>query len=122
MMNSLRSIGFFSFTLLLTATLACATTVNDEPKNTQSAKKVAASVSEESKCNTNEECVLIPADCCGCNQGGKQRSINKKFLTDLTKRRQKDCANTFCIQMISKDPSCKATRATCEKGICVLSE
>src|SRR5688572_23933439 len=85
-------------------------------------QRVSASSDEQKSCKSDDDCVLFAADCCGCNQGGKQSAINKKFAAELNKAKQQSCSTTVCMQMISNDPSCKATGAACLNGSCGVSK
>ncbi len=72
-------------------------------------------------CKTDADCVLVPDDCCSCNQGGKQRAIPKKQKDSYEKDRKKRCADTQCMEMMSQDPSC-SQHAFCGAGICELGD
>ena len=72
-------------------------------------------------CKTDADCVLVPDDCCSCNQGGKQRAIPKKQKDGYEKDRKKRCADTQCMEMMSQDPSC-SQHAFCGAGICELGD
>ncbi|MEI6805635.1 MAG: hypothetical protein WCK49_03910 [Myxococcaceae bacterium] len=65
------------------------------------------------ECEKNSDCVLRPAKCCSCNQGGKLKAFAKNMPMP-------DCADQMCAQMISKDKSCQAKRAVCLKQRCEL--
>jgi hypothetical protein len=72
-------------------------------------------------CKTDKDCVLVPDDCCPCEQGGKQRAIPKKQKDAYEKDRKKRCADTACTDMMSTDPSCSA-KPFCGAGICELGD
>jgi hypothetical protein len=83
------------------------------------AHKPKAAPAGETDCKTDADCVLVPDDCCSCNQGGKQRAIPKKKRDAYEKDRKKHCADTQCMEMISQDPSC-SQHPLCGAGICEL--
>jgi hypothetical protein len=83
------------------------------------AKTKAAVPGATSDCKTDADCVSVPDDCCGCEQGGKQHAIPKKQKDAYDKDRKKRCAKTECIEMMSQDPSC-SQHAFCGAGICEL--
>src|SRR5262252_9279270 len=85
------------------------------------AHKPKAAPAAAADCKTDKDCVLVPDDCCSCNQGGKQRAIPKKQKDSYEKDRKKRCADTQCMEMMSQDPSC-SQHAFCAAGICELSD
>jgi hypothetical protein len=87
-----------------------------QAKRTHKSKAAPAASTD---CKTDADCVLVPDDCCSCNQGGKQRAIPKKQKDSYEKDRKKRCADTQCMQMMSQDPSC-SQHAFCGAGICEL--
>src|SRR5664279_1020042 len=88
-------------TSVLVALLALV--VGAQAKRARKAKPAPAPTAD---CKTDEDCVVVPDDCCGCEQGGKQRAIARKQRDAYEKDRKKRCANTECIEMMSQDPSC----------------
>jgi hypothetical protein len=70
-------------------------------------------------CKTDADCVLVPDDCCSCNEGGKQHAIPKKQKEAYEKERRKRCTDTACTEMMSDDPSC-SQHPFCGAGICEL--
>ena len=85
------------------------------------AHKPKAAPAASADCKTDADCVLVPDDCCSCNQGGKQRAIPKKQKDTYEKDRKKRCADTQCMEMMSQDPSC-SQHAFCGAGICELGD
>lgn len=83
------------------------------------ARKAKPAPAATSDCKTDAECVVVPDDCCTCEQGGKQRAIPRKQKDGYEKERKKRCAKTECIEMMSQDPSC-TQKAFCGAGICEL--
>ena len=81
--------------------------------------KAKAAPAATSDCKTDADCVLVPDDCCSCEQGGKQHAVPKKQKDAYEKDRRKRCAKTECIEMMSQDPSC-TQHAFCGAGICEL--
>jgi hypothetical protein len=70
-------------------------------------------------CNTDTDCTVVKDDCCGCNQGGKQRAIAINGSQAWLDKLASDCADTFCAQVISRDASC-GKKAVCLKSQCQL--
>jgi hypothetical protein len=83
------------------------------------ARKAKPAPTGTTDCKTDADCVLVPDDCCTCEQGGKQRAVPKKQKDAYEKDRRKRCAKTECIEMMSQDPSC-TQRPFCGAGICEL--
>jgi hypothetical protein len=73
-------------------------------------------------CRTDSDCVLVPADCCGCNKGGKQRAIPRKNKATYQRAQQSRCKDTLCPEVMSQDPSCSARTAVCREQTCTLSD
>lgn len=73
---------------------------------------------DDQTCSTDTDCVLVSADCCGCTQGGKQTAVNLSSSKKVAAERAVYCSDTFCVQVISKHPSCQA-EAKCQNGLCV---
>jgi hypothetical protein len=80
----------------------------------------AAAKGAAAVCQANSDCVLVPADCCGCTGGGKQKAVSKKDRAGSEKARRARCAGTLCAEVMSQDPSCAATSAICKEGKCTL--
>lgn len=72
-------------------------------------------------CKKDADCVLVPDDCCSCTEGGKQHAIARSGKRAYEATRNKRCAGTMCMQMMSQDPSC-SKRAVCNAGSCDLAE
>jgi len=70
-------------------------------------------------CSLDSDCVLVKSDCCGCNQGGKQMAIHKAIAQNFLDKLTQECGDAVCVQMISKDRSCRE-RASCDRGACAL--
>ena len=83
------------------------------------ARKAKPAPTGSADCKKDADCVLVPDDCCSCNQGGKQRAIPKKEKATYEKDRKKRCAETECMEMMSQDPTC-SQHAFCGAGICEL--
>lgn len=97
-------LGLLAFLL---STMACAS----NPKHFEV-------FSYEQRCESDSDCALFQAGCCGCSQGGKAVGINRRFISEAQKRVRQTCSDVFCMQVISQDESCSATRAACVKGQC----
>src|SRR5215813_9388426 len=73
-----------------------------QAKRSRGSKSAPASTAD---CKTDSDCVLVPDECCSCNQGGKQHAIPKKQKESYEKERKKRCADAACTEMMSEDPS-----------------
>ena len=81
--------------------------------------KAALVLEEERVCRVDADCTLTTAHCCSCSAGGTQEGVAAQMLPQVLLRRGEVCGDIMCPQMISSHPSCDATAARCEKGICV---
>jgi hypothetical protein len=77
-------------------------------------KKTAAA-----ECKVAADCVVEPADCCDCANGGRQHAIPKKQAAASKAARAERCKTAVCTMMMSTDPSC-GQRADCVDGACVM--
>jgi hypothetical protein len=111
-----RSLVAVSVASLVVVALILGLTLGAEAKRAHKPKAAPASAAD---CKADKDCVLVPDDCCSCNQGGKQRAIPKKDKTSYEKDRKKRCAGTACTEMVSTDLSCTQT-PFCGAGICEL--
>jgi len=111
-----RSLVALSVAALVVVALILGLTLGAEAKRAHKPKAAPAGAAD---CKTDTDCVLVPDDCCSCNQGGKQRAIPKKQKDTYEKDRKKRCADTQCMEMMSQDPSC-SQHAFCAAGICEL--
>lgn len=82
-------------------------------KKGEKAEKAAA------ECKAASDCVVEPADCCDCANGGKQHAIAKARAAASKAARAERCKNTVCTMMLSTDPTC-GQRADCVDGTCVM--
>lgn len=71
-------------------------------------------------CQVDQDCVSVPADCCGCASGGRNLAVNSNFLLEAAKQRTSECPTIRCSPTRSGDPTCRA-RARCENGACQLA-
>lgn len=85
------------------------------------AKRVRKAPPDTADCKKDTDCVVVPDDCCSCNQGGKQHAIPKKEKDAYEKARKKRCGGTACAEMMSEDASC-SKHAFCGAGICELED
>ena len=74
----------------------------------------------KAECKVAADCVVEPADCCDCANGGKQHAIPKKAAAASKAARAERCKTTMCTMMLSTDPSC-GQRADCVDGQCVMA-
>jgi hypothetical protein len=85
----------------------------------QRMKRVFLSDDEQS-CKRDDECTITNYHCCSCMGNGRQVGVRKDRLKSVMARRVHLCDEMVCPQMVSGDPSCKATRALCKQGQCVI--
>jgi hypothetical protein len=71
------------------------------------------------ECKKAADCVVVPAECCDCANGGKQHAIAKKELAEAKTARAERCKGKMCTMMMSTDPSC-GQRPDCVDGACVM--
>lgn len=71
------------------------------------------------QCLNDKDCAAIKADCCGCMKGGKQRAVPREDAKKILDSFKDSCSQIACVQMISKDESCKKM-PVCLDGECVL--
>jgi hypothetical protein len=83
-------------------------------KTTPTKRKPAAA-----ECKHAADCVVVPAECCDCANGGKQHAIAKKELAAAKTARAERCKGKMCTMMMSTDPSC-GQRPDCVDGACVM--
>lgn len=71
------------------------------------------------ECMVASDCAAVEIGCCSCQEGGKQRAINKEAIKKYHPKMAKNCRGKMCIQMISKDESCQKV-PDCIGGRCEL--
>lgn len=74
---------------------------------------------QASECKAAADCIVVPAECCDCANGGRQHAIAKAHAAAAKKARAKQCAGVMCTMMASTDPTC-GKRADCVAGACVM--
>jgi hypothetical protein len=79
-----------------------------------------AGAKKAAECKTAADCVVEPAECCDCANGGKQHAIAKTHASASKAARAKKCAGVMCTMMLSTDPTC-GMRADCVSGACVMA-
>ena len=85
------------------------------------AKRARKAPAATEDCKKDTDCVVVPDDCCSCNEGGKQHAIPKRDKESYEKARKQRCAAQACAEVMSQDPSC-SKRAFCGAGICELED
>lgn len=68
-------------------------------------------------CLTDNECVTVRADGCGCTAGGSNTSINQKYKTEWEEVHPAQ----MCPAVMSKNASCIGVAPKCVSGRCKLS-
>jgi hypothetical protein len=74
---------------------------------------------KKSECKTAADCVVEPAECCDCANGGKQHAIPKSRAAASKAARAKRCVDVACTMMLSTDPTC-GMRPDCVAGACAM--
>lgn len=83
-----------------------------------SAQPSTPSPTEFDACTSDGDCISVRGGCCGCNQGGNARAINKGKQSEYEASLQ--CTGIVCAQVISTDASCSAI-PKCIVNKCTLS-
>jgi len=68
-------------------------------------------------CLRDNDCIMVPLDCCGCNMGGKSTAINSMYKEEWESRRKEKCKDTVCMAVYL----CGNERPRCAGGRCVLA-
>ena len=68
-------------------------------------------------CQVDEDCVLVHADCCGCNSGGKSIAVHKSQQEAHNRDLRKQCSShrTMCKKVYL----CDKLQISCENSECV---
>lgn len=69
------------------------------------------------ECHKDQDCVMVPVDCCGCTAGGKQRAVPRSSQDRIEREQARRCRETACVDVMSSDPSCSAA-PRCAQGRC----
>lgn len=77
----------------------------------------ASASGELTACISDQDCVAVKGGCCGCNMGGGNKSISRKFLPLWESSLKETCEGVFCAAVITQP--CPA-QATCISRECVL--
>ena len=66
-------------------------------------------------CETDEDCIKVPENCCTCSMGGSLIAVNKNTYISP------NCENFACLAVISNHWTCKTTvEAKCINNQCTL--
>ncbi len=72
-------------------------------------------------CEKDRDCIAVPDGCCGCNEGGKKRAINRKYYSYWLGKKNDSCIFTRCESVLSDHLSCqKELKAKCVNSQCVM--
>lgn len=116
---------YIIITLAIIITLLGLTVVLNKNKNPKKDTQIINTPQEQisneqtkyTTCQTDQDCVLVNADPCGCTQGGSQTAINVDYQKEFLAQFPQD---VMCIQVMSNDPSCEATQTVCVNNTCEL--
>ena len=68
-------------------------------------------------CQSDKDCVLVDADCCGCRDGGKSIAVHRTFQALYNLNLEKDCSPAKrCLGWYR----CDKFKAKCENSQCVV--
>lgn len=70
-------------------------------------------------CKGDNECIQVPGDCCGCENGGANVAIHQKSLMDVAAARAANCNDAVCTMQVSNHASCTSD-AKCVNGTCQM--
>lgn len=84
------------------------------------AMRLALVKPEETRCKDDSDCAILPNHCCSCSERGRLVAVGRAYVPKVIQRRGWVCEDYACPQVVSDDPSCKATRSLCQQGRCVL--
>jgi hypothetical protein len=76
---------------------------------------------EWTACKADADCIQVPGDCCGCESGGMNVSIQSKAMMDVATARAAGCNDAVCTMQVSNHSSCFAD-AKCVAGVCTMVE
>lgn len=68
-------------------------------------------------CKIDGDCLEVPADCCGCENGGKSTAANRRFKGYFAENRAKECRNVACLTINVCE---EGVKPRCVQGQCVL--
>jgi hypothetical protein len=83
-----------------------------------STKRDIADDSHISDCLQDSECVLVNANCCGCDNNGTKTAVNKYYIGYWNERLYRRCLDASCPDAASQDLTCFA-EARCINNKCV---
>ncbi len=69
------------------------------------------------QCSQNSDCIMVNADRCGCNGGGKATAINRRYVQEWNNQFPK---GVMCLAVMSNDKSCIGTIPQCINNQCQL--
>ncbi len=68
-------------------------------------------------CDTDSDCVKVPADCCGCQNGGGEQAVNRDFEEAYLQELNDACA-LVDVKCADYD-ACTTWEAVCHQGGCM---
>lgn len=105
------------FYLAAATLIACG---SDAPATSDATPEIPASVDRDLVvCQTDDDCVAVPAGCCDCYRGGTATAVNKSSRLRWNQHRTQECSPTCCDHEPSGDATCAAA-PVCENGECKL--
>lgn len=67
-------------------------------------------------CQVDEDCILVPADCCGCSNGGKSIAVHKSQEESHNSVLQSQCSHHHMCKTVYL---CGSIQVRCENSECV---
>lgn len=112
-----RSVRRFFTILTLVLLTACGA---DAPSSSTATPEIPATVDPDLVvCESDADCVAVPAGCCSCFEGGGATAVNKQSRYRWDVHRTQACAPGCCDNEPSPDVSCAAS-PVCVNGQCKL--
>jgi len=68
-------------------------------------------------CRADSDCVQVPTDCCGCENGGESKAVSKNFRGYFAEERARKCNNVACLTVYVCEEDVKPR---CVQGQCTL--
>lgn len=87
---------------------------NGNRDRAEEAKAKPILTSTMAACELDEDCIIVQADCCDCENGGTQIGLNKDFEEAWKMEIKNKCADATC----SAISQCSAGRAYCDNLVC----
>ena len=118
-MRKKTKIGLISLLIGIALTSGLVLFLFNKKPNKPSSVNMATMIKCNSKAADINQCVKVKADCCGCQEGGKNIPINRNYKSYWESKLRKKCKDVMCPMVISNDPSC-SQKVSCIDNRCQL--